>query len=85
MVIHVFKKYLINFICFSIDASEESGRYGRLINHSKNEPNCEPILLNHGGSPRILFKASRDILAGEELYYDYNDRENILDNPWLNL
>ena len=32
---------LFCLLSFSVDASWESGRFGRLVNHSKKRPNCE--------------------------------------------
>ena len=29
------------FPLFSVDASWDSGKFGRLVNHSKKKPNCE--------------------------------------------
>ena len=33
-------RFLLNYFLFSIDATKETGRYGRLINHSCKTPNC---------------------------------------------
>uniref|UniRef100_A0A8W8LWL2 SET domain-containing protein n=1 Tax=Magallana gigas TaxID=29159 RepID=A0A8W8LWL2_MAGGI len=52
----------------SVDASEEDGRLGRLVNHgSKKEINCKMKLI---GEVLCLF-GTRDIYEGEELLYDY--------------
>jgi hypothetical protein len=44
---------------------------GRLVNHSKANPNlvCKPYLLD--GTPRVLLYAKMDIELGTELKYDY--------------
>jgi len=61
----------IYFFClFSIDASAEDGRFGRLINHSKRHTNLKPQVCAVDASPRLFFTARRRIVAGEELLYD---------------
>uniref|UniRef100_A0A8C2IV39 [histone H4]-lysine(20) N-methyltransferase n=1 Tax=Cyprinus carpio TaxID=7962 RepID=A0A8C2IV39_CYPCA len=59
-------------------------RLGRLINHSKNG-NLRTKLHEIGGTPHLIFLASRDIRADEELLYDYGDRskEAVAAHPWL--
>lgn len=58
-----------------VDASEEDGRLGRLVNHgSKKEINCKMKLI---GEVLCLF-ATRDIHEGEELLYDYG----LKSYPW---
>ena len=59
---------------FSIDATYESGRYGRLLNHSKLNPNCLTKVVTFSDIPRLIFVAKYDIVAGTELLYDYGDR-----------
>ncbi|XP_077416376.1 lysine methyltransferase 5Ab isoform X2 [Vanacampus margaritifer] len=69
---------------FCVDATRETRRLGRLINHSK-AGNCQTKLHAIDGSPHLILVASRDIAADEELLYDYGDRskEAILAHPWL--
>lgn len=75
----------------SVDATEESRKgenskqFGRLINHSKKEPNVVPNVVEVDNKPHICFFATRKITVGEELQYDYGDRGrmSIADNPWL--
>ncbi|XP_061673887.1 lysine methyltransferase 5Ab [Syngnathoides biaculeatus] len=69
---------------YCVDATRETGRLGRLINHSK-AGNCQTKLHAIDGSPHLILVASRDIEAAEELLYDYGDRskEAILAHPWL--
>ncbi|XP_011477426.1 N-lysine methyltransferase KMT5A isoform X3 [Oryzias latipes] len=69
---------------YCIDATKESGRLGRLVNHSKSG-NCQTRLHAIGETPHLILVASRDIKAGEELLYDYGDRskESITAHPWL--
>lgn len=68
----------------SVDATKETSRLGRLINHCKTG-NCQTRLHPIDGTPHLILVASRDINAGEELLYDYGDRSkaSILAHPWL--
>ncbi|XP_028313255.1 lysine methyltransferase 5Ab isoform X2 [Gouania willdenowi] len=69
---------------YCVDATRESSRLGRLINHSKNG-NCHTRLHPIDGTPHLILVASRDIAAEEELLYDYGDRSkaSVLAHPWL--
>lgn len=75
---------LARFFTDSVDATKESDRLGRLINHSKNG-NCQTKLHDINGIPHLILVASRDIQEGEELLYDYGDRSkaSIEAHPWL--
>ncbi|KAK3549618.1 hypothetical protein QTP86_005364 [Hemibagrus guttatus] len=64
-------QYLTKTYC--VDATKETDRLGRLINHSKNG-NCQTKLHDINGIPHLILVASRDIEEGEELLYDYGDR-----------
>ncbi|KAM9331205.1 N-lysine methyltransferase KMT5A [Gastrophryne carolinensis] len=77
-------QYLNKTYC--VDATKESDRLGRLINHSKNG-NCQTKLHDIDNVPHLILVASRDIKAGEELLYDYGDRSksSIEAHPWLKL
>ena len=71
---------------FAIDATSESSKMGRLINHSKKFPNSAPKVWELSfGDPRVIFEAARDIQKGEEILYDYNDRrKHVRDSlEWL--
>ena len=70
---------------YCIDATYESGRYGRLINHSKKNPNISPKVVMVNTTPRLIFLARFEIMPGQELLYDYGDRsaKSILAFPWL--
>ena len=57
---------------FCIDASQDSPHPGRLINHSRAAYNL--VAKKVPGELRVAFRSSRDISAGEELFFDYNDR-----------
>ncbi|XP_034727722.1 lysine methyltransferase 5Ab [Etheostoma cragini] len=69
---------------YCVDATEETSRLGRLINHSKSG-NCQTRLHPIKGTPHLILVASRDIDAEEELLYDYGDRSksSVLAHPWL--
>ncbi|KAJ3606015.1 hypothetical protein NHX12_028058 [Muraenolepis orangiensis] len=69
---------------YCVDATKETGRLGRLLNHSKNG-NCQTKLHAINGVPHLILVASRDVDEGEELLYDYGDRsrESIAAHPWL--
>ncbi|XP_017457840.1 N-lysine methyltransferase KMT5A-like [Rattus norvegicus] len=75
-------QYLRKTYC--VDATQETNRLGRLINHSKCG-NCQTKLHDIDGVPHLILIASRDIAAGEELLYDYGDRSkaSIEAYPWL--
>ncbi|XP_070760747.1 lysine methyltransferase 5Ab [Enoplosus armatus] len=69
---------------YCVDATMETSRLGRLINHSKTG-NCQTRLHAIDGTPHLILVASRDIKAEEELLYDYGDRSkaSVLAHPWL--
>ena len=71
---------------FSIDATKDTGRYGRLVNHSRKTPNLVTKVITNGESPRLFLIAKRDIESGVELLYDYGERskEILKAFPWLN-
>lgn len=83
----MFLFFLVFVLLFgSIDSTEPNDKYGygRYINHSRRSPNIEPLKIPDScGKPRIIFRASRNIFEGEELLFDYGDRENIKTFPWL--
>ncbi|XP_072228283.1 N-lysine methyltransferase KMT5A-A [Leuresthes tenuis] len=78
--------YYFQYLCktYCVDATKETGRMGRLINHSKNG-NCQTKLHDINGIPHLILVASRDIDKDEELLYDYGDRSkaSIAAHPWL--
>ncbi|KAK6190697.1 hypothetical protein SNE40_002502 [Patella caerulea] len=69
---------------YCIDATAETGKLGRLLNHSRHG-NCCTKLIEIKDCPFLILIASRDIVKGEELLYDYGDRskESIAAHPWL--
>ncbi|CAG0915622.1 unnamed protein product [Notodromas monacha] len=70
---------------YCVDATQESGRLGRLINHSKSQANLSTKTIMVDGKPRLALFATRDIGKSEELLYDYGDRskESLANHPWL--
>lgn len=70
---------------YVLDATPDDGTYGRLISHSRKNPNVLPKPVEIDGCPAIIFKAMKDIAAGEELCYDYGEhhKDVIQANPWL--
>ena len=70
---------------YCIDASVETCRFGRLINHSRLNPNLKPKIVTVSAYPRLIFIAKHDIVPGTELLYDYAEKrkEVIAANPWL--
>lgn len=72
---------------YCIDATAETNRLGRLFNHSKLENNCHTKLFEMNSRPYLILVASRNIEKGEELMYDYGDRNkmSLESHPWLAL
>ena len=70
-----------------IDATPESdnyGKFGRLVNHSKNG-NCKPVLQDINDRPYIYLQATKVINIDDEILFDYADRsrQSVVHNPWL--
>lgn len=59
---------------YCVDATKESGRLGRLLNHSRMEANCVTRLVSIKDRPHLILETNRDVKAGEELLYDYGER-----------
>ena len=70
---------------YCVDATEESGRYGRLVNHSLKESNCFTKVFTFQDIPRLVLVAKQDLQVGAELLYDYGERdpETLQALPWL--
>lgn len=70
---------------YCVDATAESGRLGRLLNHSKTAGNCATKVMGIGDQPHLILVAARDVDEGEELLYDYGDRSksSLEAHPWL--
>jgi histone-lysine N-methyltransferase SETD8 len=56
-----------------------------LFNHSKTGGNCHTKLFEMNAKPYLILIASRDIKCGEELTYDYGERNRVAieSHPWL--
>ncbi|XP_021921759.1 N-lysine methyltransferase KMT5A isoform X2 [Zootermopsis nevadensis] len=69
---------------YCVDATAESGRLGRLVNHSRSG-NLITKTVPIANQPHLVLIAKDDIPAGEEVMYDYGDRskESIRYHPWL--
>lgn len=69
---------------YCVDATSESPRLGRLVNHSRNG-NLMTKTITVNGEPRLVLIAKEDISPGDELTYDYGDRskESLRYHPWL--
>ncbi|XP_026473408.1 N-lysine methyltransferase KMT5A-A [Ctenocephalides felis] len=69
---------------YCIDATKESGKLGRLVNHSRNG-NLLTKTVQIGATPHLVLVAKDDIQPGEEVTYDYGDRskESLQHHPWL--
>ena len=75
--------YLINY---SIDGTAESGKLGRLVNHSR-KGNLISRIVEVGSNPHLVLLAKVDIEPTTEILYDYGDRdkETLRNHPWLAL
>jgi len=71
-------------ICF-LDATNECTRLGRLVNHSRLNPNCNIKKVIIDQKPRVILVANQNIALGTEIVYDYGDRDpaSIKHYPWL--
>ena len=70
---------------YCVDATAETNRLGRLLNHSRLFSNCHTKVFEMNDRPYLILLASRDIQPGEELTFDYGDRNRIAvkSYPWL--
>lgn len=88
MVIHILILHVLVFHSLHlsrIDASDVQSGLGRYINHLRKGWNLKPTVVYLDGIPRVAFIANETINIGDDLYYDYGerDREIIKANPWL--
>lgn len=69
---------------YCIDATIDTGKLGRLVNHSRNGNLLTKVVVVKQ-RPHLILIAKDDIEPGEELTYDYGDRskESLLHHPWL--
>lgn len=58
---------------------------GRLLSHSRANPNLKPEKVVIAGVPRLCLVAKHTIYAGTELQYDYGERdpETLKHFTWL--
>ncbi len=68
-----------------IDATKETGRLGRLVNHSKKNNNCIVKIFEMNSQPHLILIASQDIRSGDECLIDYGEtnKSSIQSNSWL--
>lgn len=68
-----------------VDATKETGRLGRLLNHSKTAANCATRLVCVQDKPYLILETIQDVSAGEELLYDYGERSKdvVQFHQWL--
>lgn len=78
--------FMYKDVAHCVDATAESKRLGRLVNHSRNG-NLVTKSVSIGGRPRLVLIAKDHIQPGDELMYDYGDRskESLYYHPWLAL
>ncbi|XP_046739034.1 histone-lysine N-methyltransferase PR-Set7 [Diprion similis] len=71
---------------YCVDATAESDKFGRLVNHSRNG-NLIARVVEVGSVPHLVLAAKDDVPRGVEVTYDYGDRsrESIRNHPWLAL
>ena len=77
------KSYLFSATAETVIDANHRGNKLRFANHS-SEPNCHVKYLLVDGDYRVGIFASREIMAGEELLYDYGS--SFLSNwntPWM--
>uniref|UniRef100_A0AAV2J8W8 SET domain-containing protein n=1 Tax=Knipowitschia caucasica TaxID=637954 RepID=A0AAV2J8W8_KNICA len=61
-----------------IDATQDDGTFGRLVNDDHYNPNCKMKLIVLKDKPHLFLFALREINQGEEITYDYGGS----DCPW---
>ncbi|XP_046367810.2 N-lysine methyltransferase KMT5A-like [Haliotis rufescens] len=64
---------------FWIDASQDDGSYGRLLNDEWRFPNAMARLIFVDGRPHVAYFAHRFIKTGQEIRFNYNYNS---DFPW---
>lgn len=85
-----FKKgeFLVNFEDehYCIDATQETDKLGRFINHSREQTNIDPKIIKINSQPRLYLQAKIHISDGTEILYDYRDRRKdiLKSHAWLN-
>lgn len=71
---------------YCVDATPESDKLGRLVNHSRNG-NLIARVVEVDSIPHLVLTAKDDVPSDVEVTYDYGDRsrESIRNHPWLAL
>lgn len=61
-----------------VDSTAERAEYGigRLLNHSRSSPNIATETIFFDGIPHLMFIAKKDVFFGDELKFDYGERDN---------
>lgn len=79
----LYYKYNRRQMC--VDATEDNGRIGRIINHSRKRNNLDLKLVEVDGNAHVCLFANRLIKSGEEVLYDYGERNKdaVEAHPWL--
>lgn len=72
--------------CVDATAELPENGVGRLLAHSRQNPSLKSHMVLVNGRPRLALTATRDIATGEELSYDYGERNRAIASafPWLN-
>lgn len=68
----------------SVDATAETGRPGRLINHSKTG-NATVKIFQSSDGPKLIIEAKEQIKPNTEVLFDYGDHSKRSTElfPWL--
>ena len=86
---HYLFYFQFNGRSYCIDGTDnvpEWSGFARFINHSMRQPNLKPILVVDAvGLPHIVLFSRRDLQPGEELLFDYGERDKVAVStfPWL--
>lgn len=67
------KTFTIFLILFSLDASEEDGSLGRLVNDNHKNPNCVMKKIIVDDKPHLCLFSLKKIEIGDEIDYNYGD------------
>ena len=69
-----------------VDATKETKYLGRLVNHAPGDyANLKPKMVVVNGVPHVIFLALKDIAKGDEIFFDYGERnqKTLAVCPWL--
>ncbi|KAL6112357.1 uncharacterized protein ACO6RY_09132 [Pungitius sinensis] len=70
--------FMLDFYCrgkaWCVDAAQEDGSLGRLVNDDLYQPNCKMKKVLTDGKPHLFLFALRDIAVGEEITYEYEEK-----------